>query len=186
MVRTSVSLKSEQMMSSLKRITTEYIELEDRVRLAGLTGDDQTVSIWLTMRLLKRLINHCLNLLDTNTPELKTAPTQSEQSRENMKNFLQQSAEQQIVEEKEVKVTDNSPNYLVVEIDVKNSNNGIVLIFKGKFRPDYAVHLNNQQLRQWLGMLHMIWQKAEWPNLVWPDWMSSSSAETVPRLTSIH
>ena len=179
-------MKSEQMTSSLKRITTEYIEPEDRIRLAGLTGDNQTVSIWLTMRLLKRLINHCLNLLDKNTPELKAAATQNEQSRKNMKSFLQQSAEQQIVEEKKVTVTNDSPNHLAVEIDVKNNDDGVVLIFKGEFRPDCAIHLNNQQLRQWLAMLHMIWQKAEWPNLVWPDWMSSSSAETVPDLTSIH
>ena len=179
-------MKSEQMISSLKRITTEYTELEDRIRLAGLTDDNQTIALWLTMRLLKRLINHCLNLLDKNTPELKSVPIQNEGSGKNMQHFLQQSAEQQIVEETVVKLTDQSPNYLAVEIDVKNDGAGVTLIFKGEFRPDYAIHLNNQQLRQWLGMLHMIWQEAEWPTLVWPDWISSSSAETVPGLTSIH
>ena len=179
-------MKPEKIVSSLKRITSEYIELEDRIRLAGITDDNQTIVLWLTMRLLRRLITHCLNLLEKNTPELKKTPAQNELSRKSVQHFVQKSAEQQIVEEAAVKVVENSPNQLPAEIDIKNDDVGVTIIFKGEFSSDYAIYLNNQQLRQWLGMLHMIWQKAEWPNLVWPDWMSSSSAETVPDLTSIH
>ena len=175
-------MKSE----NLKRITTEYMELEDRIRLAGLTDGNQTVSIWLTMRLLKRLISHCLNLLEKNTSELKEAPTQSEQSRKSIQNFVQQSAEQQIVEETAVTVTKNSPNHLTAEIDVKDHHAGVTLIFKGEFSSNYSIYLSNQQLREWLGMLHIIWQKTDWSTLIWPDWMSSSPQETASVATPIH
>ena len=181
-----MTVKPEKVVSKLKRITTEYIELEDRIRLAGLTEENQTVCIWLTMRLLKRLITHCLNLLEKNTPELKEMPTQNEQCRKSIHNFVQQSAEQQVVEETAVKVTKNSPNHLAAEIDVKSDHAGVTIIFKGEFSSHYAIYLNNQQLRQWLGMLHMIWQKAEWPNLVWPDWMSGIAAETSTDEDAIH
>ena len=179
-------MKLEKIVRNLERITTEHVELEDRIRLAGLTYDNQTVCIWLTMRLLKRLITHFLNLLEKNTPELKETPTQSEQSRESIHNFVQQSAEQQVVEETAVKVTKNSPNHLAAEIDVKSDHAGVTIIFKGEFSSHHAIYLNNQQLRQWLGMLHIIWQKAEWSTLVWPDWMSSSPQETASLATPIH
>ena len=179
-------MKSEQMMSSLKRITTEYIESEDRIRLAGLTNDNQTIALWLTMRLLKRLIKHCLNLLEKNNPKLESASTQNEESGKSVQHFLQKSAERLIVEETVVKLTDQSPNYLAVEIDVRNDDAGVTLIFKGEFSSNYAIYLNNQQLRQWLGMLHMIWQKTEWSNLAWPDWLSNSPADIAPGLISIH
>ena len=181
-----MTVKPEKIVSNLERITTEYIELEDRIRLAGLTEENQTVCIWLTMRLLKRLITHCLNLLEKNTPELKETPTQNEQSREIIHNFVQQSADQQVVEETAVKVTKNSPNHLAAEIDVKSDHGGVTIIFKGEFSSYYVIYLNNQQLRQWLGMLHIIWQKAEWSTLVWPDWMSSSPQETASLATPIH
>ena len=179
-------MKSTKVMSSLKRITTEYIELEDRIRLAGLIEDNQTVSIWLTMRLLRRLISHCINLVDENTPELKTSLNRNEQSSKSLKNFVQQSAKQQIVAETPVIVRENSPNHHAVEVDIKNDRAGVSITFKGEFSSSYSIYLNNEQLRQWLAMLHMIWQKAEWPALIWPDWMSSSSLETASGTTSIH
>ena len=186
MVRNSTSLKLKTIMSSLKRITTEYNEREDRIRLAGFTDNNQTVSLWLTMRLMSRLINHCIKLLEKNTPETIEIPPANEQSRKSIQNFVQQSAEQQLVEETAVKVTKNSPKYLAAEIDVKSDHAGVTIIFKGEFSSNYSVYLNNQQLRQWLGMLHMIWQKAEWSTLIWPDWMSSSSLEATSSATSIH
>ena len=138
------------------------------------------------MRLVSRLVSHCLNLLEKSTPEATKVSTADEQSRKGIQNFVQQSAEQQVVEETAVKVTKNSPNHLTAEIDVKDDHAGVTLIFKGEFSSYYAIYLNNQQLRQWLGMLHMIWQKTEWSNLAWPDWLSNSPADIAPSLTSIH
>lgn len=43
------------MTDTLQRITTEYIEAEDRIRLAGEAGE-KTMVLWLTQRFLNRLI----------------------------------------------------------------------------------------------------------------------------------
>lgn len=43
---------------SLHRITTEYVEAEDRVRIVGEVEAAETVVLWLTRRLLDRLIPH--------------------------------------------------------------------------------------------------------------------------------
>ena len=42
-------------MAELQRFTTEYVEIEDRIRLAGETAPGHTVVLWLTQRLLARL-----------------------------------------------------------------------------------------------------------------------------------
>ena len=169
--------KSEKRMGNLKRITTDYNEQEDRITLAGLTDKDQTVVLWLTMRLARRLIKHCLNLLDKDSSQPGEVSSTNKNSRKSLQNFAQKSAEQQTTEEQAVKVTPNSPKFLVIEIDIKHVGNGVTLNFKEQFSDCFEVFLNIQQLRQWLGMLHIIWQKTDWPTNVWPDWMKTDNSQ---------
>ena len=173
-------------MSSLQRITTNYNEQEDRLTIAGLTDENETVSLWLTMRLVSRLISHCLGLLEKDLPESKKVSNLNEHSKKSVQSFAQQSAEAQVGQETAVKVTDNSPKLLVIEIDIKNTSDGVTLIFKQEFGNDYEIFLNSQQLRQWLGMLHTVWQKTEWPTNIWPDWMSTSRSQSNVGISSVH
>lgn len=43
-------------MPDLQRITTQYIEVEDRLRLTGELAPGEVVVLWLTQRLMHRLI----------------------------------------------------------------------------------------------------------------------------------
>lgn len=52
------------MTDTLQRITTEYIDHEDRLRLAGEDAQGQTTVLWLTQRLLNRLIPHLCQWLE--------------------------------------------------------------------------------------------------------------------------
>ena len=45
-------------MNSLQRITTEYDEREDRIRVSGQLAQGEAVVLWLTQRLLNRLVPH--------------------------------------------------------------------------------------------------------------------------------
>ena len=55
-----------------------------------------------------------------------------------------------------------------------------------EFNTGYEVVLTGQQLRQWLGMLHLIWQKTEWPTKVWPNWMARDYSQPTSDELSIH
>ena len=55
------------MTTTLRRITTEYIEIEDRLRISGEIADAEAVVIWLTQRLLLRLLPLLLQWLDQQT-----------------------------------------------------------------------------------------------------------------------
>jgi hypothetical protein len=173
-------------MNKLKRITSEYIETEDRIRIAGLTEKDETLSLWFTMRLSGRLITHCIALLGKQSLALKKTAANDTQLQNNLQGMVQQSAEHEIAEESAVSVTENSPNLLIKEIDVRPSDGGVVMAFKENKTSSYELYLEGRQLRQWLGMLYLIWQKAEWPLHVWPDWMDTSAGNEISEKTSLH
>ena len=173
-------------MNSLRRITIEYSEQEDRIRLAGLTQSSQTVIMWFTMRLMSRLIVHCLGLLERGSLESKIILTENEKSKESIQNFVQKSAEEQIIKETPVEVSVESPEHLIVEIDVKNTDSGLSIIFKGKSDSVHNIFFNGEQLRQWLAMLYSVWQKAEWPKTMWPDWIEKDHSLPTPSEISVH
>lgn len=53
---------------NLNRVTTVYVDLEDRFRLSGKTQDGQVLVLWLTQRLLCRLVPHLVRWLDQRAP----------------------------------------------------------------------------------------------------------------------
>lgn len=50
-------------LSELTRVTVHYVPEEDRVRMSGHTTDNQVVALWLTQRLLSRLLVRLFPLL---------------------------------------------------------------------------------------------------------------------------
>ena len=75
---------------------------------------------------------------------------------------------------------------LIIEIDIKNVSTGVRVKFKEEFGTYYEIFLNSHQLRQWLGMLHTIWQKTEWPVEIWPDWMGKDQFQPSLGEISLH
>ena len=173
-------------MQKLKRITSEYVQVEDRIRITALTEDDKTMILWFTLRLMRQLVTHCLNLLEKHCPDTARATVTDEKSRSSMQGLVQQSAEQELQQEEAVKAINSSPSYLVQEVDVNFGNEGVFLIFKEEGAGHSELYLNNQQLRQWLGIMFTLWQKAQWPVSLWPDWMTGSNNEGPISGTLVH
>ena len=51
------------MVIKLQRLTTEYIVIEDRIRISGETRDSGPVVMWLTNRLAMRVVPQLLRWL---------------------------------------------------------------------------------------------------------------------------
>ena len=164
-------------MHKLKRITTEYLDIEDRIRVTALTEDDKILVLWFTYRLMSRVVTHCVNLLEKHSPEVANTPTTDKQSRSSTQSFVQQSAQQNLYKEESVTAIENSHDYLIQEVDVKFAAENLTLIFKAESIENSELHLNNQALRQWLGIIFSIWKKADWPISLWPNWMDEASIE---------
>ena len=173
-------------MKTLTRVTSEFIEAEDRYKITGVCEDGETLIFWLTQRLLIRLINHCLVFLDSKSEGITKNSNITDESRPNLQGFAQQPAEKELPSEEAVVANHNSPSYLIEEIDLKFGDNGLLLVFKEGMTKQAGLALNIQQLRQWLAIIHNVWQIAEWPMSIWPDWISTSDQTITSNGMSIH
>ena len=166
-------------MLVLTRLTTKYDVEQDRVRISGEVKDGQAVVLWLTQRLLNRLVLHVSSKLEMPEPtQVKplSVQTQVKQS------FAQQHARAQMPRQiAPVKPDEHSPQWLVNKVDVKSGPDGVRLIFKGAEQNNQAaVGLPFTPLRQFLGILHDQYRLAGWATEIWPAWVEESALSTDP------
>lgn len=158
---------------NLQRITTQFIEGEDRIRLTGQLDDGQTVVLWLTQRLLQRLVPHLCQWLEKQTP---TKPQESPLRAQVQQSFAQQKARAEIERQAPVQADAVSLAWLVSAVDLKPTPQGPCLVFRGRQENERAVlGLPSRFLRQWLGILHDQFRAAAWPAEVWPEWMEQAA-----------
>lgn len=158
-------------MRKLLRITTKYIEIEDRVRMDGISNEGEAISLWFTQRLLIRLAQKGIVFLEKQPLELTKIPVTDEQSRSDFQSVLQQSAKTETEKESAVLVNKDSQSLLVREIDLQISNDGIVLVFRETQENQAMLVLSLKHVRQWLSILCKLWQQADWPMGIWPNWV---------------
>lgn len=151
-------------MPDLQRLTTEFIDSEDRFRLAGVSADGTVVTLWLTRRLLDRLIPHLTLWLERQHADLPRADV--------MLQFAQQHAQSQFAPQP--RVTANAGE-LVKAIELTPGVEQIHIRFKTGTNESASVGFAPTPLRQWLGILHQAYTLAEWPLGVWPAWMVENS-----------
>ena len=160
-------------MADLQRITTEYLEDEDRIRLSGEDASHAAVVLWLTQRLLNRLITHLLAWLEQQTDKGSMG--------EVFLGFAQQSAMATLEPQPPVQSMPQSRALLVHTVTVAATDEGVKLEFRcaGTIPPadpddGIVLMLQPQPLRQWLGILHKQYRRAQWPMAVSPHWMAET------------
>ena len=174
-------------MITLQRITSEYIEPEDRIRLVAITDAEKTLILWLTQRLLIRLITHFLGWLEKEAPEVARSSAIGNETKSALQEMAQQSAAAKLQEQSAVTANSDSAALLVKEIDIKMSEEVVLLVFKCDEAWKAELSFTVQQLRQWLGMIHRLWRLAEWPVSIWPDWMDDNQQpDSVDADSSVH
>lgn len=155
------------MMQSLQRITTEYIVHEDRVRLSGeVEKNAAPVVVWLTQRLLQRLLPALLQWLDRQGAATPRA--------EILQSFAQQAARAELAPQAPVRAGAGSTVWLALSVDIAQTEQAVSLTFRGADGQEATLKLEAKPLRQWLSILHDVYIKAEWPLEVWPEWLRES------------
>lgn len=152
-------------MFFLQKITTEYVEHEDRVRLAGDQGGQDAVIIWLTQRLLQRLVPVLLEHLGLSAV--------SAQETDILQSFAQQAALAELHHESPVQAEVGSLVYLPSKVDIRKTSELVRLEFSCEQSPPVIFELGATTLRQWLAILHGQYIRAGWPLDVWPEWISA-------------
>lgn len=152
----------------LHRVTTEYVPVEDRIRLSGETADDRTFVLWLTQRLLNLLVPQLTRWLEHYDAAASGADLFQE--------FAQHAAASSLTAEPAVQAASPASAWCVVTVDIATGSDGATLIFKSDGEAEIvALPLTSLALRQWLAIVRGQYLAAAWPTTVWPAWMNEAS-----------
>lgn len=166
-------------MTDLQRITTEYIVTEDRVRISGLAPDGSVDTLWLTQRLLVRLIPHLLGVLEkTVSSDDRTRPV--------VQGFAQQAAVSGLNPEPAVRPDTTCHPWLAAEAQVSHSDTRVILRLQDGQGHMANLVMDHRQLRQWLAMVLALWRKAQWPMTLWPEWMLEGTPQAATAKAPLH
>ena len=174
-------------MNVLTRVTTEFIDIEDRIRISGEQLDGDTDVLWLTQRLMNRLTAHLCQWLERQLTLASAAPAVQAAQQDVMQGFAQQAARAHLPSQPPVRACASNTGWRVDSIDVTQANGAVVLTFKGEGARQTQLTLPAQALRQWLGIVYQQYQRGGWPMDVWPPWMEAGSPVSgEPRAVVMH
>ncbi|WP_145996599.1 hypothetical protein [Stutzerimonas balearica] len=157
------------MSTALQRITTEYVEHEDRLRITGELAGGETKVLWLTQRLMNRLVAHLCQPLERPASDARSASIQ--------RTFEQQAAAAALTPQPPVQPSADVPQALVQSVDLTVSPSAVTLVFKDEAGDVLAqLTLAPLLLRQWLSVVHGQYQKGEWSTGAWPLWLEEAQA----------
>lgn len=163
----------------LERITTEYVEVEDRIRLSAEVLGDSPVVLWLSQRLLFRLLPSLFHWLDGQGGS-DAGYSQL------MQGFAQQTAQSELTPQAPVSATAAGSAWLVQAVDVGASEQLMRLTFRGGSGQAATLNLETKPMRQWLFILKNLCQKAEWNLDVWPEWFEGGTQPTRMKGLTLH
>ena len=152
--------------SNLRKLSTEYVVSEDRIRIIGESQGSEPVVIWMTNRLASRAVPAIWRWLEK---EASAASTPLEGTV--VQSFAQEAAVADLKPQKPVTAKTGAPTWVAQAVDVSATKSHIRLTFRGQQDQSASVRFGAKELRQWLSILHRAWSKAEWPQLAWPDWI---------------
>lgn len=153
-------------MTLLQRLTTQYVDVEDRIRLSGEDAQGKVKVLWLTQRMLARLV-----------PALcKTLAPGADTRTDLLNSFEQQAAQARLAPQDPVPAASSSAASLVTRVDLTPTGQGLRLAFFAHDEEVAAVLMPELPLRQWLSILRQQYQAGAWPDDVWPDWTEAAPA----------
>ena len=185
-------------MIVIKKFTLGYDRLQDRISLAARGAQGEVVLLWLTQRLLIRLVRALLQRLDkelegavavgslseTGTPASGAVPAAPQRNRPVQAGILpqlhalEQSAAQSVLKpERPVQPAAQAEEHLLTTIELGSNPKGHVIVCRWSAEEAAQLVMDSIQLRQFMGMLYRVFGSAEWPRTSWPDWFSADSAD---------
>lgn len=170
-------------MMRWERVTSQYDPAEDRIRLAGVGADGQTVVLWLTQRLLNRLVGHLCQGLEKRSAAVLQQPHSRAQTQpvhtHVMQSFAQQKAHAAHPVQRPVTPVADAPRWRVETVDVNQAAGGVQLTFMGVGGTEQAVlSLPTPALRQWLNIVFEQYRRAGWRVHAWPAWMEDAQVSS--------
>ncbi|MFN3164926.1 MAG: hypothetical protein ACE37N_15960 [Pseudohongiellaceae bacterium] len=122
-----------------------------------------------------RIVRVLLEWLEDKEPTGSAVNSDDPEVKSSLQSFAQQNASDSMVKSPPVKPGAATTKVLVTELDIRKSDEHVILVFKLSPEVDGELPFDVLQLRQWLGIVYGQWLKADWPLAVWPSWIREGS-----------
>ncbi len=146
----------------LQRVIIQYDPNEDRIRLTGEDESGAPLILWLTRRLLNRLIPVLLQCVEQSGPSIDS---------DRFPAFRKQAGWDETAPQPSLKEYPDCPQYLIHSVNITQGE-AVSLLFHHK-DISFSLAFAPQLLRQWLDTLREQYEKAGWPLTCWPEWMQA-------------
>lgn len=167
----------------LTRLTTQFVENEDRYLISA-DSDAGIVNLWLTQRLLKRLLPHLIKWVgqphasDHHRPQIKKTDIEHDEDQLKHSGHVHEQAASQLVAQHRKPVANVSSDAavktcLVHTLKFQARGDVLRLVFELPDGDEALLLLQEEHARIWLGVVYRHWQQAQWPD-IWPDWMKKA------------
>lgn len=158
----------------IQKLTVSYDEREDRLLLAAQCADGEAQGLWLTQRLTRPLVKVLLSRLD-DAVSADTARVR-EDHRSVMQAWEQSAAAIHQEHPEPVTVSPEDEHGLIDTVNVVCLANGdFQLVFHWPQGNALSFPVSSTAMRQWLGILHQQYRRADWPVAgVWPAWFDTA------------
>lgn len=173
-------------MPKLKSLTTEYIKIEDRIRICGEINGNATITMWLTRPLFNLFLPHLFTITEKNTYS-KVANHESTKIMEIVHQFAQEKAVSNLSPAPNVKPLQQNTELFIETVEITGDAKTSTLRFLArdfdKLEP-VTVSFDTEQIRQWLYILLKCYRQAEWSMNNWPAWINYSEQSVAAPITS--
>lgn len=149
-------------------MTTQYVADEDRILISASTAKGGTVRLWLTHRIVGRLVPALAKLVQPRHQDPVYCKVMDE--------IAQQNAEQRQEPQEPVIAASPGHEWLVRKINIQKGERGVALVFVGPDGERARISFSGELLRQWLGIVRRVCRTADWTDADRSDRMPETPA----------
>ena len=161
----------------IKTFTGRYIPVEDRLRLDAVDLDGNTQSLFMTRRLVDRIIPVMVEHLEGQTPEGMPSDLVQE---------MQQDKARQVhaegVMEAPVEVAPEIVPWLCRTVHLTKTGSSLVVVFTDDTHVEAHMPMTAENLRVVLDIFKTLYTAAEWSLQAFPDWMQTPASAEAPHM----
>ena len=151
-------------MVLLTKVTVTYSEVEDRICMSALLQESEPVMFLLTLRLCRLLVRALTDHLERSVSGSDLLDIGL------LLTCQQRDAEWQHEPSEPVRFSKGLQVLLPERVDLSYTAESAVLLFSVGDGDIAQLPMSMQELRQWLGIVHRQFKRADWPMDVWPEW----------------
>ncbi|MDA9677874.1 hypothetical protein N9T52_00270 [bacterium] len=166
------TISADDEATQLLRVTLAYSSEQDRIFMDGISAHGETKRLWLTARLVNRLVPHLLRITGNASSETRLSGVPITQNAEATK---------------PVEFVEGSEESLIGSIDIRSRDSATALIFKDRSTTAQAsLILSLGETLQWANALKQCHIRGGWSASLWEEARSLMPNEAQHNSVTIH